>query len=130
MKHWAIAGAMTLIVVAMVGCKRDAPDEPADYDREIDGPPSAIQAPAPNYDLIDDPVKVAERAKAARGARPPARPTTKPPDVPEVKKAPPAKSQPTPATKPAAPKAKPAAAKGSPGGGEAPKPAKDETSEG
>lgn len=111
MKRWAIAGTMSLIMMALVGCKRDVPDEPTDYDREIDGPPSAIQAPAPNYDLIDDPVKVAERAKAARGARPPVRPTTKPP-----------------ATKPAVPKAKPAAGKGSPGGGDAPKPAKDKTS--
>jgi len=128
MKRWAIAGAMALIMVALVGCKRDAPDEPTDYDREIDGPPSAIQAPAPNYDLIDDPVKVAERAKAARGARPPARATTKPPDAPEAKKAPPTKGQPTPATKPAAPKAKPAAAKPAPGEGDAPKPADDEAS--
>jgi len=59
-----IAGA---VLCVPLGCNRDESEEPAAYERDVDGPPVAIRTSIPDYEIIGDPSAVARRRQVFKG---------------------------------------------------------------
>ncbi len=53
-----IAGVMLCVPL---GCNQGGDEEPATYERDVDGPPVALYSSMPDYEIIGDPAEVARR---------------------------------------------------------------------
>jgi len=68
MKNFWLIFAAALAMATVLGCDRQAQEEPVPYDRAVDGPPSIVQPSLRDYDIISDPKTVINRIRQARDA--------------------------------------------------------------
>ena len=67
MKNCLLVLAAGVMLCVPPGCERGVEEDPAAYDRDVDGPPVVIRTPMPDYDVIGKPGVVRRRREVLAG---------------------------------------------------------------